>query len=84
MVDCWQIKKCSAVQYLNCRAYLEKKKCWEISNPRCTRSLLLCLELGCPVYDEYVAEIDHEIRDRLALMFPFIASLGTPTSESQE
>ncbi|MDD5448585.1 MAG: hypothetical protein PHO53_05415 [Actinomycetota bacterium] len=72
---CWEIKKCSAAQYMNCKAYLEKKNCWEISNPRGSRSMLLCLELGCPVYDTHQEEIDSEIRYRLKMMFPFLSSI---------
>jgi len=73
--DCWEIKKCSATHYLNCTAYQEKKKCWEISNPRGSRSMLLCLQMGCPVYDMYMDEIDREIAYRLRLMFPFLSSI---------
>lgn len=73
---CWEVKKCSAAQYLNCKAYLEDKKCWEISNPRGSRSMMLCLQMGCPVYEEYMEEIDTEIRYRLRLMYPFLASIG--------
>lgn len=72
---CWEIKKCSASQYLNCRAYGEQKMCWEISNPRGSRSMMLCLQMGCPVYDEYMDEIDSEIGDRLKMMFPFLGSI---------
>jgi hypothetical protein len=73
--DCWEIKKCSATQYMNCKAYQEKKKCWEISNPRGSRSMLLCLQMGCPVYDIHMEEIDREIEYRLRLMFPFLSSI---------
>jgi hypothetical protein len=73
--NCWDIKKCSAAQYLNCTAYLEKKRCWEVSNPRGSRSLLLCLQMGCPVYDLHMDDIDKEIEYRLRMMFPFLASI---------
>lgn len=73
--DCWEIKKCSAAQYLNCKAYLEGKKCWEITGPRGSRSMLLCVQMGCPVYDTYIDEIDHEIESRLKLMFPFLSNI---------
>jgi len=73
--NCWEIKRCSAGQYHNCRAYQEKKHCWEISNPRGSRSLLLCLQLGCPVYEKYMEEIDSEITYRLTLMFPFLSTI---------
>ena len=73
--NCWEIKKCSAAQYLNCKAYAEKKRCWEVSDPRGSRSLLLCLQLGCPVYDLYMEEIDKEIESRLKMMFPFLGSI---------
>lgn len=73
--NCWEIKKCSAAQYLNCKAYAEKKHCWEVSDPRGSRSLLLCLQLGCPVYDLYMEEIDKEIESRLKMMFPFLGSI---------
>ena len=74
--NCWEIKRCSAAQYLNCKAYLEQKDCWEVSNPRGSRSMLLCLQMGCPVYDEYMDDIDREIEYRLRLMFPFLSSIG--------
>ena len=73
--NCWEIKKCSAAQYLNCKAYEEGKHCWEVSNPRSSRSLLLCLQMGCPVYAEYMEEIDKEIEYRLKMMFPFLGSI---------
>lgn len=73
--NCWEIKKCSAAQYLNCKAYQEQKHCWEVSNPRGSRSMLLCVQMGCPVYDRYTAEIDREIQYRLSLMFPFLSSI---------
>jgi len=73
---CWEIKKCSATQYLNCKAYQENKNCWEISNPRGSRSMLLCLQMGCPVYEVYMDEFDREIEYRLRLMFPFLSSIG--------
>jgi len=79
--NCWEIKKCSAAQYLNCKAYLEGKHCWEVSNPRGSRSLLLCLQMGCPVYDLYMDEIDTEIEYRLRLMFPFLTSVEEPEKE---
>ncbi|PKQ28023.1 MAG: hypothetical protein CVT63_04960 [Candidatus Anoxymicrobium japonicum] len=82
--NCWEIKKCSAAQYLNCAAYLEKKKCWEISNPRGSRSMLLCLQMGCPVYDRYMNEIDKEIECRLRMMYPFLASATEGAGPSQE
>jgi len=72
---CWETKKCSAAQYLNCKAYLEDANCWEISNPRGSRSLLLCLQMGCPVYELFMDEIDHEIEYRLRMMFPFLSSV---------
>lgn len=81
--NCWEIKKCSAVQYLNCKAYEEKKHCWEISNPRGCRSLTLCLQMGCPVYDVYMDEIDHEIEYRLRLMFPFLSSIEEESKASE-
>lgn len=73
--NCWEIKRCSAAQYLNCKAYAGKKRCWEVSNPRGSRSLLLCLQMGCPVYEEYMEEIDREIGYRLKMMFPFLGSI---------
>lgn len=73
--DCWEIKNCSATLYMNCKAYQEKKKCWEISNPRGSRSMLLCLQMGCPFYDMHMEEIDREIEYRLRLMFPFLSSI---------
>lgn len=81
---CWEIKKCSAAQYLNCKAYTEGKKCWEISNPRGSRSMLLCLQMGCPVYQMYMDEIDHEIEYRLRMMFPFLSSIGEEQKTPQE
>ncbi len=36
---------------------------------------MLCLQMGCPVYDEYMDEIDSEIGDRLKMMFPFLGSI---------
>ncbi|MBU4240377.1 MAG: hypothetical protein KKE79_07610 [Actinobacteria bacterium] len=78
MIDekkCWEIKKCSAAQYLNCKAFKEDMKCWEVSNPRGSRSMLLCLQMGCPVYEMFMAEIDHEIEYRLRMMFPFLSSI---------
>jgi hypothetical protein len=82
--NCWDIKKCSAAQYLNCKAYLENKKCWEISNPRGSRSMMLCLQMGCPVYEIYMEEIDKEIEYRLRMMFPFLASIGEEPQPSTE
>lgn len=76
--NCWEIKRCSAAQYLNCKAYSEGKNCWEISNPRGSRSLMLCLQMGCPVYEEHMEEIDREIEARLRMMFPFLGSIGEP------
>jgi len=73
--NCWEIKKCSAAQYLNCKAYGEGKKCWEVSNPRGSRSMMLCLQMGCPVYEAYMDEIDREIEYRLKMMFPFLGSI---------
>ncbi|MBN1288673.1 MAG: hypothetical protein JXA49_03445 [Actinobacteria bacterium] len=72
---CWEIKRCSASQYLNCKAYQERKRCWEISNPRSSRSMMLCVQLGCPFYDLHMREIDEEIKYRLKLMYPFLSSL---------
>jgi hypothetical protein len=37
--------------------------------------MLLCLQLGCPVYDIHMEEIDSEIGYRLRLMFPFLSSI---------
>jgi len=82
--NCWDIKKCSAAQYLNCKAYLENKNCWEISNPRGSRSLMLCLQMGCPVYELYMDEIDKEIEYRLRMMFPFLASIEEGSKPTQE
>ena len=83
--NCWEIKKCSAAQYLNCKAYLEGKRCWEVSNPRGSRSMLLCVQMGCPVYDIYTEEIDREIQYRLKLMYPFLSSFeGESPEETQE
>jgi len=73
--NCWDIKKCSAAQYLNCKAYQEHKHCWEVPDPRGSRSLILCMQMGCPVYDIYMEEIDHEIEHRLRLMYPFLSSI---------
>lgn len=73
--NCWEIKKCSAAQYMNCSAYQSGEHCWDISNPRGSRSLLLCVQMGCPVYDTYMEEIDKEIEYRLKLMFPFLSSI---------
>lgn len=73
---CWEIKNCSAAQYLNCKAYLESKRCWEITGPRGSRSMLLCVQMGCPVYDVFMDEIDHEIESRLKLMFPFLSNIA--------
>lgn len=77
--ECWEVKKCSAAQYLNCKAYLEKKKCWEISNPRGSRSMMLCVQMGCPFYEQHMEEIDMEIEYRLKLMFPFLSSIDEET-----
>jgi hypothetical protein len=82
--NCWEIKKCSASQYMNCKAYTEQKKCWEISNPRGSRSMLLCLQMGCPVYEEYMDEIDREIEYRLRMMFPFLGSIEEDETVPQE
>jgi len=82
--NCWDIKKCSAAQYLKCKAYLENKNCWEISNPRGSRSLMLCLQMGCPVYELYMDEIDKEIEYRLRMMFPFLASIEEGSKPTQE
>ena len=82
--NCWEIKKCSAAQYLNCKAYTESKKCWEVSNPRGSRSMLLCLEMGCPVYMLFMNEIDHEIEYRLRMMFPFLSSVTAEQEPPQE
>ena len=79
--NCWEMKKCSAAQYTNCKAYLEKKQCWEISNPRGCRSMLLCVQMGCTVYDKCMDEMDHEIEYRLRLMFPFLSSIGEEKEE---
>jgi len=73
---CWEIKRCSAAQYLNCKAYAERKNCWEISGPRGSRSMLLCVQMGCPVYDARMEEIDREIESRLKLMFPFLSTIA--------
>lgn len=73
--NCWEIKRCSAAQYLNCKAYSERKSCWEVSNPRGSRSMMLCLQMGCPVYDEHMEQIDLEIANRLKMMFPFLGSI---------
>ena len=81
--NCWEIKKCSAAQYLNCKAYIEQKHCWEISNPRGSRSMMLCMQMGCPVYDEFMTQIDHEIEYRLKLMFPFLSSIEEEQEEPQ-
>jgi hypothetical protein len=82
--NCWDIKKCSAAQYLNCKAYLENKKCWEVSNPRGSRSMMLCLQMGCPVYELYMDDIDKEIEYRLRMMFPFLASIDGGHEPPQE
>ena len=84
--NCWEIRKCAASQYLNCKAYTEGKKCWEISNPRGSRSMILCVQMGCPVYDEYMDQIDDEITYRLRMMFPFLTSIeeAEPEKEPQE
>ena len=81
--NCWEIKKCSAAQYLNCKAYAEGKKCWEVSNPRGSRSMILCVQMGCPVYDEYMDEIDEEIAYRLKMMFPFLTSIDEAKLEKE-
>ena len=82
--NCWEIKKCSAALYLNCKAYLEQKHCWDISNPRCSRSMLLCIQMGCPVYDNFMDAIDNEVEYRLKLMFPFLSSIGAEQETSQD
>ncbi len=74
-LNCWEIKRCAASQYLNCKAFSDMKHCWEVSNPRCSRSLLLCVQVGCPVYDCYMVDIDNEIKSRLKLMFPLLSSI---------
>lgn len=81
---CWEIKKCSAAQYLNCMAYTEIKRCWEVSNPRGSRSMLLCLQMGCPVYELFMNEIDNEIEYRLRMMFPFLSSVTAEQEPPQE
>jgi len=81
---CWETKKCSAAQYLNCKAYTESKRCWEVSNPRGSRSMLLCLQMGCPVYELFMDEIDHEIEYRLRMMFPFLSSVTVEQESPQE
>ncbi len=83
-MNCWEIKKCSAAQYLNCKAYADRKKCWEVSNPRGSRSMMLCLQMGCPVYEEYMDDIDREIEYRLRMMFPFLGSIEEPRRTPQE
>lgn len=82
--NCWEIKKCSAAQYLNCKAFSERKRCWEVSNPRGSRSLMLCLQMGCPVYDEHAEEIDREIEYRLRMMFPFLGSFEDPEGAQRQ
>jgi hypothetical protein len=84
--NCWEIRNCAAAQYLNCKAYAEGKKCWEVSNPRGSRSMILCVQMGCPVYDEYMEQIDEEIAYRLRMMFPFLTSIDEtkPEAEHQE
>jgi hypothetical protein len=81
--NCWEIKKCTAAQYLNCKAYAEGKKCWEVSNPRGSRSMILCVQMGCAVYDEYMDEIDEEIAYRLKMMFPFLTSIEEAELEKE-
>jgi hypothetical protein len=48
--------------------------------------MILCVQMGCPVYDEYMDEIDEEISYRLRMMFPFLTSIeqAEPEAESQE
>lgn len=82
--NCWEIKKCSAAQYLSCKAYAEGKRCWEVSNPRGSRSMMLCLQMGCPVYEEHMDEIDREIEYRLRMMFPFLASIDEHEGSHRE
>ena len=82
--NCWDVKKCSAAQYLNCVSYLENKNCWDVSNPRGSRSMMLCLQMGCPVYDLHMEEIDREIENRLRMMFPFLASIEEGAGGPQE
>lgn len=36
---------------------------------------MLCLQMGCPVYDAYMSEIDREIEYRLRMMYPFLGSI---------
>jgi hypothetical protein len=81
--NCWEIRKCAAAQYLNCKAYAESKKCWEISNPRGSRSMILCVQMGCPVYDLYMEQIDEEISYRLRMMFPFLTSIEETAQEAE-
>lgn len=82
-VNCWDVKKCSAAQYLNCKAYLETRKCWEISNPRGSRSMMLCLQMGCPVYELNMEDIDKEIEYRLRMMYPFLGSIEEEAEPAQ-
>jgi hypothetical protein len=44
---------------------------------------MLCLQMGCPVYETYMDEIDREIEYRLRMMFPFLASIEEGTKPSQ-
>ncbi len=64
MSRCQELRGCPASQYLNCEAYREGLRCFEVAQPRCTRDLLLCMQLGCPAYDHWAPEIDSEMKRR--------------------
>jgi hypothetical protein len=64
MNRCAKIKGCPASQYLSCRAYAESLDCWQISSPRCSADLRICIQYGCPVYERFKAEIENTLKER--------------------
>lgn len=62
--NCQKIKACPASQYLFCEAFKMGLECWQVSEPRCSSEMRLCMQYGCPVYDRYTTEIEQALKDR--------------------
>lgn len=64
MSRCYELRGCPASQYLYCEAYTSGLRCYQVPNPRCTKDLLFCMQMGCPAYDAWSSDIDAEMRSR--------------------
>lgn len=69
MAFCWETKKCSLSQRLNCSAYLARKNCWEVNDRPCTLDITLCIEFACPVYLLNQERIERAYCDRMVPVY---------------